>query len=816
MEVLFWNYLLLFGDFECLKAAVQNGADSVYFGANSFSARAYAHNFNLEELKQSIHYAKLRNVHTHLTLNTLLKDSELEEAITLASKAYEFGIDAIIVQDLGLAKTLMKYFPDLPLHASTQMTAHNLEGVLALENLGFKRVVLSRELSLEEIEYIKSHCKVEIEVFAHGALCMSYSGQCLFSSMIGGRSGNRGKCAQPCRLPYDLLKQDKNGKETVLDKGYLLSPRDLCSLELLPNLINANIDCLKIEGRMKSPEYVATVTRIYRKYLDLALQKDSYQVQEEDKKDLLQIFNRGGFSTGHLKNSPNKSLVDTSKPNNTGILIGYISNYNKEKGHITLTLLDSLEIGDTVSFEKESSKYTVSELMKSNSNRISESSGSTVTIGRMKGNIRVGDKVYKMASKALLKQAQMTFNDKTELKKIPLSATITLQKEKPVLLTICPAVKPSNIYYNLMVSVQSEEVPVLAKNQPIDKERICSQLSKTSNTPYEFSKIEVKLEPNLFLPNIRILNELRRKALSKLENLVLEKIERKNKYPIVNVPENQKASIGSDQISLFFTRFREDLDYEKIENVDRICLPFTCFMKGSFKTHLQDLTNSHSVYVVLPTIIRENFQNLISTTIDQIISSYPIKGFVISNIQGISMAHKLNTLYPNRFEFIANYTLNVFNSVSANELRNLNIHTVTISPELDKETILSLCSSVGNFSELMVYGNLPVMNANYCLLGKTNQCLPTCPSFCTEDTKYYLKDRLGFYFRLLPNRIQTTSTILNSKTLSISPKEFPCASYRIQILDEDLDQINHIIQVVKNKDRFEGKEYTNGNLNREI
>ena len=399
-----------------------------------------------------------------------------------------------------------------------------------------------------------------------------------------------------------------------------------------------------------------------------------------------------------------------------------------------------------------------------------------------------------MARKALLKQAQMTFNDKTELKKIPLSATITLQKEKPVLLTICPAVKPSNIYYNLMVSVQSEEVPVLAKNQPIDKERICSQLSKTSNTPYEFSKIEVKLEPNLFLPNIRILN----------------------KYPIVNVPENQKASIDSDQISLFFTRFREDLDYEKIENVDRICLPFTCFMKGSFKTHLQDLTNSHSVYVVLPTIIRENFQNLISTTIDQIISSYPIKGFVISNIQGISMSHKLNTLYPNRFEFIANYTLNVFNSVSANELRNLNIHTVTISPELDKETILSLCSSVGNFSELMVYGNLPVMNANYCLLGKTNQCLPTCPSFCTEDTKYYLKDRLGFYFRLLPNRIQTTSTILNSKTLSISPKEFPCASYRIQILDEDLGQINHIIQVVKNKDRFEGKEYTNGNLNREI
>ena len=197
------------GDFECLKAAVQNGADSVYFGADLFSARAFAHNFDIDELKQAIEYAKIRGVKTNLTLNILLKDSEFDSAIKLALKAYEFGIDAIIVQDLGLAMQLIKMFPDLPIHASTQMTIHNLNGALKLQELGFKRVVLARELSMDEITHICKNTDIEIECFIHGALCVSYSGQCLFSSMLGGRSGNRGKCAGPCRLSYDLLENNK-------------------------------------------------------------------------------------------------------------------------------------------------------------------------------------------------------------------------------------------------------------------------------------------------------------------------------------------------------------------------------------------------------------------------------------------------------------------------------------------------------------------------------------------------------------------------------------------------------------------------------
>ena len=285
------------GDFECLKAAIQNGADSVYFGADTFSARAFAHNFSMEDLKKAIHYAKIRGVKTNLTLNTLIKENEWENALSLAKTAYEYGIDSIIVQDLGLATKLIETFPDLPIHGSTQMTVHNLNGALALQELGFKRVVLARELSINEIDYICKNTKIEIECFAHGALCISYSGQCLFSSMLGGRSGNRGKCAGPCRLPYELLEDDKK-----INSGYLLSTRDLCSLDYIPSFLQAGVKCLKIEGRMKSPEYVATVTRIYRKYIDLALSDEPYVVNKTDLKALMQVFNRGMSSSGHLDN----------------------------------------------------------------------------------------------------------------------------------------------------------------------------------------------------------------------------------------------------------------------------------------------------------------------------------------------------------------------------------------------------------------------------------------------------------------------------------------------------------------------------------
>lgn len=262
------------GSMEALKAAVESGADAIYLSGKMFGARAYANNFDEQGLKEAIEFAHLRNVKIHVTVNTLVDNSEIPALADYFRFLYEIGADAVLVQDLGAARLAQLVAPDLPLHASTQMTVNNLAGVLALQELGFSRVVLSREVTLKDIIHICRNSDVEIEVFAHGALCVCYSGQCLMSSMIGGRSGNRGRCAQPCRLPYTLV--DKNNNNVLKDAGqYLLSPRDMNTLELIPEFIEAGVVSLKLEGRMKKPEYVAVVVDAYRQKstLIIAIQK---------------------------------------------------------------------------------------------------------------------------------------------------------------------------------------------------------------------------------------------------------------------------------------------------------------------------------------------------------------------------------------------------------------------------------------------------------------------------------------------------------------------------------------------------------------
>lgn len=337
------------GNFDNVIAAVQNGADAIYLGANNFNARANAQNFDKPELKQAILYARKRGVDVHLTLNTLLFNHEIKEAMEIAQFAYENGVSAIIVQDIGLACELHKAFPDLPIHSSTQMTISNVYGVKLMEKLGFQRVVLARELSLLEIEKIRKNTSLELECFGHGALCISYSGQCLFSSMVGKRSGNRGLCAGPCRLPYHLL---KNGN--TIENGYLLSPKDICTLSILPKLIESGIDSLKIEGRKKSYEYVAIVTKLYRKYIDLAKDKSKeYKVEEEDLKQILQIYNRGGMGTGYFENRQN--IIYSQKPNHIGVYIGDVKTIFVKRKQIGLTLKGQIQQGDVISIQDQTS-----------------------------------------------------------------------------------------------------------------------------------------------------------------------------------------------------------------------------------------------------------------------------------------------------------------------------------------------------------------------------------------------------------------------------------------------------------------------------
>lgn len=828
------------GDFECLKAAVQNGANSVYFGADIFSARAFATNFSLEDLEKAIQYAKIRGVKTHLTLNTLVTDTEFEFAMHIAEKAYAFGIDAIIVQDLGLAMALMRAFPDLPIHASTQMTVHNLNGALKLQELGFKRVVLARELSVNEIDYICKNTNIEIETFIHGALCISYSGQCLFSSMLGGRSGNRGKCAGPCRLPFELLENNK-----TINSGYLLSTRDLCGLEFIPDLIEAGVKSFKIEGRMKSPEYVATVTRIYRKYIDLALSDNEYVIDEDDKKELLQVFNRGMSSSGHLSNEANRNLVFKEKPNNMGLFLGKVQKYNTKKGYITVKLNEPISIGDTISLEKEQGTYTISELMDTNMKNIKYTEiGQTVIIGRMKGNIKLGNQIYKMSSKKLNTFAQNTCLK--ENRKVLLNCHIVIKENKPITIAVTSA---SNIelYKDLKIQYTSDIVPLKAKTRPMDKNTIISQFSKTGSTPYAFKTLDIELDYHVFIPKLSTLNDLRRTILQMVEEYAIKtmtrtsskinknmnvheieisKTENTDTYVSTDINKNQEQNketfiqdshpVKKTKLSLLLNILHKDFDYAQLHDIENVYIPLKYFSMKDYQEILHILDNKFNIYIYMPTIIKSNYKNLLSSNVENTLNNYHIKGFVISNICNIKLLHTLFADLNKNLELITNYTFNVYNSNTIKELKHLGICRYTISPELNREIIHNLCTCTDLPNELIVYGRTPLLNMNYCLLGETDKCYPTCKQRCITDNIYELKDRLHMNFRILPDNIQTVTTIFNSKITSIYPKEFNIDYARIDVLDETIEEINEIIHRVHNNQRFDGSRYTNGNLNKEL
>ena len=643
---------------------------------------------------------------------------------------------------------------------------------------------------------------VEIETFIHGALCFSYSGQCLMSSMIGGRSANRGKCAQACRLPYQLLENDK-----VIDNGYLLSPRDLCGLEFIPALIEAGVASFKIEGRLKSPEYVAVVTRIYRKYIDLYYSGEKFEVDLKDLDDLRQVFNRGNFSSGHLDKEANRELIFKDKPNNMGIYIGNVANYNANKGHISLNLNERVAIGDSITFENEPTKYRVSELMFQDKNIPFACNNELITIGRVKGNINPGDKVFKIASKRLSDEAKETFSGK-EFKKIKLHCRVSIKAGEPVSVSIVPH-KVYDNYKNVSVNMTSSIVPEVAINQPLTTDKVVTQFSKTNDTPFEFSNIDVDLDDGLCIPKISEINALRRDALKKLEDLLVLKFTR---VPVPVKLKSYEDSPHNDnvKISVLLSQLGPEFDYMKMDEVDRVYIPLRCFRDSNNKKAIATITSRFDSYIYLPTVINLNYLNVLNSMMSTIVSTYRIKGFVLSSIGEIDIIKKATN---GEFDYIANYTFNAFNDYTVHELANRGMSTVTLSPELTRQDIQNIKSNVDK--EVIVYGHLKVMTSKYCFLGHSNNCYPTCESKCANrENKYYLKDRMGLKFRVIPNSLQTLSNIYNSKTLSVTYDGLNVDYARIDILEENIDEINNVIRTVKAGERFEGSEYTNGNMSR--
>ena len=487
------------GDFDSLKAAIENGANAIYLGSKLFSARAFAKNFSLSEIKEAIDYAHLRDVRIFVTINVLYNDQDLPELIKLLDALYEYQTDALLIADIGLLKLVRHSYPDFEIHVSTQMTIHSLEAVHYFESLGVKRIVLSRENTIEEIKYICSHTSLEIEVFAHGALCVSYSGQCLMSSMIGHRSGNKGACAQPCRLPYQL----EEDQTLIDDYSFLLSPKDLCTIDNIAEYIKAEVTSLKLEGRMKKPEYVAAITKAYRKAIDHLI-KNTPNYNDEDIYDMKQMFNRK-YTSGFPFHD--QTIIDTSFSGNRGIAIGKVTGYSKMNHLVHIRLNKSLNQGDSIRFLAIDAGRPVNKMYK-NGKLVSKGYPNDLIDIEFDIPVYQGQVVRTVSLETIKKLNTITKEKKYRYIDMFFEASLN----KPAQLTA-----KTNKYCS---TIQSDILIESSKNNPTSPERIKQQLSKLGGTIFGLSNIDIYIEDNLFIP-ITLLNNLRKKAVKDLENQIL-------------------------------------------------------------------------------------------------------------------------------------------------------------------------------------------------------------------------------------------------------------------------------------------------------
>ena len=493
------------GDFECLKAAINNGADAVYFGGTSFSARKFATNFTFDEIKEAVKYAHLRFKKVYITINTLLDDDEIEEAMDLVSKYYSINVDALIIQDLGLYYRIKMEYPDFEIHASTQMHIHNLSGVKTAKELGFKRVIIARESSLDQI---KEFCKedIEIECFVHGAICVSYSGQCLMSSFIKNRSANRGECAQMCRMKYQFV--DDSNRTVNSDYEYLLSPKDMMLIKDIPSLINAGISSFKIEGRLKSAAYVGFVTKIYRQAIEAYYNNESFTIDSKTMDNLKVLFNRG-YSSSYLKNN-NDDLFNNDRPNNIGIEIGNVVDY--KNSNVFIKLKKELKLHDAIRVisGNDDTGTEIFELF-INNKRVEKGNKGDIVNFRYKYHVNRNDIVLKTQDKSLEKEI-------LDYKLIKNSINLKFD------IKVNDNIKIECNINNKVFNYESKLKPEKAINSPLTKKDIIKQFNKTDLHPYIIDKYDIKIE-DCFI-NLKNLNDIRRDFYNKLDEFILNDFNR--------------------------------------------------------------------------------------------------------------------------------------------------------------------------------------------------------------------------------------------------------------------------------------------------
>ena len=757
------------GSLQALKAAVENGADAVYIGGPMFSARQKAENFTHEQMVAGVQYAHERGCKVHVAVNTIVSNEEIGQVVEYAYKLAEAKVDAVIVQDLGVAHLLRETLPQLPLHASTQMAVHNTPGVQFLEEQGFERVVLARETSLEAIREIKAETDAELEVFVHGALCVAYSGQCLLSSMIGGRSGNRGLCAQPCRMQYQLV--DEGGREYQSKDGqYLLSTRDLNMIHHLPDLIRAGVTSLKIEGRMKRPEYVATVVRQYRQAIDAYYAGSQFDKKLADK-NLLQIFNRD-FTTGYFYGNQGADLMSHVRPDNRGVLIADVMKVENKK--VWVQLHDTLSVGDGYLLYNQRGEEIAGKVQEMSIKGKAIQSGNKGQIVQMtvSGNAAGAKQMYRTSDVVLLKAATDSFSRPSQPQKEKVHFKLELSLGKPMMLYAWD--DNGNQYY-----AESEYIVELAKNRPSDLESVKKQMDRLGNTLYELGEFTAEIEDGIIAPASE-LNNLRRAAIEGLEA--------------------QKQESAGETVELESYADYLDNAGDLLDRIPPQVLEYGLKQKlavtvGSVEA-MQAAVENGAEYVYLNTtalrkekaIVPEQYVALAkwchSRNAKLYWTSSPIENDTQmkkaaanmwaakdAGFDGVAVGNLglLQTAKEQGWDtIVADYQMNIFNDVTLQFLSRQEISRAVLSPELSLEQIAEF-SYLGNLPlELIVHGNLPLMVSEQCVCGSVlggRTAQKQCSMPCMKE-QYALKDRTGAQFPLYMDE-HCRMHVFNSKTLNL-------------------------------------------------
>ena len=730
------------GNMECLISAVQNGADAVYVGGKKFGARAFANNFDYDELVSAIKYCHLYGVKIYVTVNTICFENELEEALNYIEFLYNNHVDALIMQDLGLISAARVKYPNLEIHASTQMHNHNDNGLLALKELGIKRVVLDREMSLDEINNLKTD--IDKEVFIHGALCVSYSGCCLFSAMHGGRSGNRGECVGSCRLPYKLLENDN---EISTNGNYVLSTKSLCTINNLGKLIESGITSFKIEGRMKSKEYVGYITKLYREKIDEYYLNKYYNVSHDELNNIKKLYNRE-LTSGYLFNNYGDTLMNIKSSNHIGVHLGSIIKVDRKKIYIKLD--EELNQEDGIRFDNDKGMivnklYNQKDLLVN-----SLPSGSVAVVDNKIGLISA-------------KEVRKTIDSK-------LVESINNYKERKVMINLtCKAVIGERLELSVDDGInqltQYGNIVEKANNSPTDYERVKTQIEKLGGTVFYPSHTEINMDDNVFIP-IKELNEIRRALLDKLK----EVREYYSPYEIV-------------------IKDIKEIDNKKID--DNLKLSILVRNEEQLQASLKN--NINYIYVTNYDLYKKYKDRNVFLRLDRV--NIIDKSYKNENLLATELGAVYNYSKDNNVN--GDYFLNVVNRYTINKLKNLGLKRITLSPEINNDNI-ELLSDIDNI-DLFIYGRVELMITKYCPMNMIiNHDNKNC-NLCLKNN-YSLKDKDDNIYPLLTKNHLVH--ILDSKNIDLLDNidtylDYGFTSFRLDLYDESSKDIDNIIKVIR-------------------